>query len=75
MKKHLILILFILFLPHYVIWGTVLLSGFSVDYRQVFNSDGFWAIACTWWALGGMAGIVTRVEPPSGNNHDFRPTP
>lgn len=59
MKKYILLIMFLLFLPHYVVWGTVIISGFSVDYKSVFNADGFWALSCFWWFIGGIAGVVT----------------
>lgn len=71
MKKHLLIAMFIFFLPHYVIWGTILLSGFSIDYKEVFNSTGFWAIVGMWWFMAGLAVVVSVINPPSGINQKF----
>jgi hypothetical protein len=62
--KYIMLILFILFIPHYVVWGTVLISGFSIDYKDTFNSEGFWCIACLWWLIGGIAGCAVLSKNP-----------
>lgn len=63
MKNRILLAMIILlFLPHYVVWGTVLISGFSVDYKSTFNHDGFWACACLWWLLGGIVIVAVATS-------------
>ena len=47
---------FIIFLstaciPFLLVWGSFILTGFSFNPREIFQSGGFWGISCMYWLL------------------------
>lgn len=69
MKKYLFASLFCLFLPHFMVWSTVLASGFSVDYKATFNDSAFWAAAGIWWACAGT-GVICAIFQSEDNKRN-----
>jgi hypothetical protein len=54
--KYVSVALFTLFIPHIMVWITVVCSAFVIDYKSIFNSEAFWATAITWWAIAERLG-------------------
>jgi hypothetical protein len=69
MKKYIFGAIIALFLPHFLIWSTVLMSGFSVDYKEIFNSGEFWGTCSFWWIMSGGLLIAVITAPPFGTEN------